>query len=246
MSEEKIPPQRLRWEATSAPATGIWALRRRLAAAMRRVIEHLVTIEAPRGALQAAADRLEEYADYLAEQPRRQRYVGFSEAAVADERTEDEEGREGGHFDFSPLIGRSNPLSPPIEMSSDPDGTVYGRVTFGSAYEGPPASVHGGYVAAAFDEVLGYAETFSDHPGMTGTLNVVYRRPTPLHVPLLFTAKIDRVEGRKIFVAGTLHAGEELCAEATGIFVGMRPGTFEKLIAERAAREAAAREGGDG
>ena len=223
----------LRWEATSAPATGIWALRRRLASAMRQVIERLVTIDAPSAELESAAERLEEYSERLANQPKRQRYVGFAEAAMADDAAEDDEGRAGGHFDFSPLIGRSNPLSPPIEMSAEEDGTAYGRVTFGSAYEGPPGCVHGGYVAAAFDEVLGYAETFTDHPGMTGTLNVIYRTPTPLHQEVVFKCKADRVEGRKIFVSGTLYAGDVLCAEASAIFVGMREGTFARLIAAR-------------
>jgi acyl-coenzyme A thioesterase PaaI-like protein len=107
---------------------------------------------------------------------------------------------------------------------------------FGSAYEGPPGCVHGGYVAAAFDEVLGYAETFSGAPGMTGTLTVVYRSPTPLHTEVVFRAKITRVEGRKIFVHGTLHAGERLCAESDAIFVSMRAGRYLELMKERAER----------
>ena len=142
-----------------------------------------------------------------------------------------------GHFDMSPLIGRSNPLAPPITVEADDEGQVIARVVFGSAYEGPPGCVHGGYVAAAFDEVLGYAETFTGAPGMTGTLNVVYRTPTPLHTDLVFHAAVDRVEGRKIFVTGTLHAGDRLCAEATGIFISMKPGIYTKLVEERQARE---------
>ena len=30
---------------------------------------------------------------------------------------------------------------------------------FGAAYEGPPGSVHGGIIAAAFDEVLGMTQS---------------------------------------------------------------------------------------
>ena len=86
---------------------------------------------------------------------------------------------------------------------------------------------------AAFDEVLGYAETFSGQPGMTGTLQVRYRSPTPLHEEVIFTAQLDRVDGRKIFCSSTLHADERLCAEATAIFVSSRPGTFARLLAAR-------------
>ena len=120
-----------------------------------------------------------------------------------------------GHFDFSPLIGRSNPLAPPISLREE-NGRVLGEVTFGSAYEGPPGSLHGGYVAAAFDEVLGYAQSLTGSPGMTGRLEVSYRSPTPLHTPLRFEAWVESVEGRKITARCTLHAGERLCAEAPG------------------------------
>lgn len=228
---------RRRWEANQFPATGVWRARRRLASAMRAVIERLITSDAPAAELERAAAQLESYAAHLATHPQRKRYVGFAESALADAEAEDAEGAAGGHFDFSPLIGRSNPLSPPIAMSADADGRVTGRVTFGSAYEGPPGCVHGGYVAAAFDEVLGFAETFSNAPGMTGTLHVVYRTPTPLHVEVVFTAQITRIEGRKIYVSGELHAGERLCAACDAIFVSMKAGTYAQLVAQRAGRE---------
>lgn len=230
---------RRRWVANQALSTGVWSARRRLAAAMRAVIERLITSDAPAAELERAATQLESYAAHLATHPQRKRYVGFAESALADAEAEDAEGAAGGHFDFSPLIGRSNPLSPPIAMSADEEGRVTGRVSFGSAYEGPPGCVHGGYVAAAFDEVLGFAETFSNAPGMTGTLTVVYRSPTPLHVEVVFRARITRIEGRKIHVSGTLHAGERLCAECDAIFVSMRAGTYARLVEERARREGA-------
>ncbi len=241
MSEEESQPHRRffrrRWEANQNLASGVWSARRRLASAMRAVIERLITSDAPEPELQRAAAQLESYAEHLATHPVRKRYVGFAESALADASSEDAEGAAGGHFDFSPLIGRSNPLSPPIEMSADETGRVTGRVTFGSAYEGPPGCVHGGYVAAAFDEVLGFAETFSNAPGMTGTLNVVYRTPTPLHAEVVFTAAITRIDGRKIFVSGQLHAGDRLCASCDAIFISMKMGTFARLVEQRAQRE---------
>jgi acyl-coenzyme A thioesterase PaaI-like protein len=220
-----------RWEANQLPVTGPWAERRRLAQAMRLVIERLTSSDAPVDELRAAADRLEQYAEHLATHPRRQRYEGYSESALAE---------GGGHFDFSPLIGRSNPLAPPIEMRAE-DGRVYGEVAFGSAYEGPPGCVHGGYVAAAFDEVLGFAQSLTGSPGMTGRLEIVYRSPTPLHTRLRFEAWTESVDGRKITARCTLHAGERLCAEAVGLFITIKPGTFERLVIEREKREAEGR-----
>ena len=200
--------------------TPVLIQKRRLSAAMRQVIERLVTTDAPEAELRVAAERIEQYAEHLRTHPKRTHLEGFAETANA--------GDVHGFFDYSPLIGLSNPLSPPIELR-EVDGVVHGRARFGHAYEGPPGHVHGGYVAAAFDEVLGYAQSLTGNPGMTGTLVVIYRRPTPLHRELTFEARVERVEGRKIFVVGTLHAGEELCAESEGIFISFDRERFRKL-----------------
>ena len=39
--------------------------------------------------------------------------------------------------------------------------------------------------------VLGAAQTFSGAPGMTGTLTIRYRKPTPLHTDLRFEGRFD-------------------------------------------------------
>src|SRR5262250_3653571 len=144
---------------------------------MRLVIERLVASDAPEAELRLAAEQLERYAEHLRTHPRLRHFQGFAESANA--------GDIGAFFDQSPLIGLANPLAPPVRLAKTGERTAEGRVRFGSAYEGPPGCVHGGYVAAAFDEVLGYAETFSGAPGMTGTLTVVYRTPTPLHTEVV-------------------------------------------------------------
>src|SRR4029078_8634656 len=123
-------------------------------------------------------------------------------------------------FDYSPLIGLSNPLAPPIELEVD-GKTVHGGVRFGAAYEGPPGHVHGGFVAAAFDEVLGFVQSTSGQPGMTGTLTIRYRTPTPLHTDPRCEAAVQRGGGRKIFAEGLLYAGDVMTAEAEGLFISV-------------------------
>ena len=127
------------------------------------------------------------------------------------------------------MIGLSNPLAPPIILEVE-DKTVHGRVRFGTAYEGPPGHVHGGFVAAAFDEVLGFVQSTTGQPGMTGTLTIRYRRPTPLDTDLRFEATVQRVDGRKIFAEGRLYAGDVLTAEAEGIFISVDVGKMQKLV----------------
>ncbi|MDG2010053.1 MAG: hotdog domain-containing protein [Candidatus Binatia bacterium] len=234
MVDLKSEEFRALWEPRDNPATGVWRVRRRLAAAMRLVIERLTTSDAPEEELAVVAARLEDYADRLADHPQRDRYDGFAEAAVADPAAA-KKSMGGAHFDFSPLIGQSNPLAPPIVITSDEQG-VRGEATFGSAYEGPPGCVHGGCIAAAFDEVLGYTQTFTGQPGMTGTLETLYRSPTPLHTPLVFRSHVESIEGRKVICRGTLHEGDRLCAEAKAIFISLREGKMAGLVDKRAMR----------
>jgi acyl-CoA thioesterase FadM len=93
-------------------------------------------------------------------------------------------------------------------------------------------------VAAAFDEVLGYVQSLSGAPGMTGTLTVRYRKPTPLHTQLRFEARYLRTEGRKVFTEAKLLANGELCAEAEGLFISMRAGGMVAMDERREAAEA--------
>ena len=77
---------------------------------------------------------------------------------------------------------------------------------------------------------------------MTARLLVNYRTPTPLHEPLRIEAWLERREGRKIFVAGTMTVGERVTAEAEGLFIAFNPERFMELLEQRARRSA----GGEG
>ncbi len=203
----------------------------RLADAARRVIHGLVVTDAAEADLRAAADQLEAVAALFDSSAVQSIYEGFAEAANS--------GNPHGFFDHSPMLGRANPLAPPITLRVVDDHTMEGTVTFGAAYEGPPGCVHGGYVAAAFDEVLGSAQSLSGQPGMTGRLSVDYRSPTPLHEELRIIGRFDRVEGRKTFASGTIHTGTRLCAEAQGLFVSIDFGRFSELKSAREEQRAA-------
>lgn len=201
---------------------------RRLADITRRMVHGMALTEMSDDELARAVDALEAAAEPFSPDSRSS-YVGYGESSVA--------GDPRAFFDHSPMLGRSNPIAPPITLSLLADGeTMEGRATFGPAYEGPPGSVHGGFVAAAFDEVLGAAQSLSGAPGMTGRLIVHYRSPTPLHTELVFRGYFDRREGRKIFTSGTLHAGDVLCAEAEALFISIDSTRYAELAAEREAQ----------
>lgn len=195
----------------------------RLAAAIRNINNLLVQVSAPEADLLRAAEAAEEVAARLGSFAPGRAAWGFAESANS--------GNVKAMFDQSPILGLANPVSPPVYLRVD-GNVVRGTVIFGDAYEGPPGHVHGGFVAAAFDEALGMAQSLTGNPGMTGTLTVRYRRPTPLHRELSFFAQVDHVDGRKIFTNGTLHAGQTLCAEAEGIFISTAFERFRRMADE--------------
>lgn len=197
--------------------------RAELSGACRRIIDELASSTAPSDAFAQARDLLQQAVAILADADHGRPYEG-GEGSLAHY-------QEHMFIDHSPLVGPLNPLAPPIAISAD--GTkVTGEVTFGDAYEGPPGCVHGGFIAAGFDEVLGLAQGMSGRPGMTARLTVQYRSPSPLHQALHFVGDIENIDGRKIFTKGELRvvADGRLCAEAEGLFISMNPEIFQRLM----------------
>jgi acyl-coenzyme A thioesterase PaaI-like protein len=121
----------------------------------------------------------------------------------------------------SGISGRSNPLAPPLHLEMGGD-VVRGHAVWTAAYEGPPGCLHGGFVAAAFDDLMGFAQMLSGSAGYTGTLTVRMRRPTPLDRRIDYEAGLDRVNGRKIICWGRSYDGDALLAEAEILFVAPR------------------------
>ena len=210
---------------------------------LREIIDRLVDTRAGTDDLLAITRELEQVATRLRKFEHGRRYDSYGEAANAavagavGTDPDHEPAPPSGHVDFSPLLGRANPLAPPMEFAIDTSGDVpkvCAEVTFGHAYEGPPGHVHGGIVAAAFDELLGATQAMSGNPGMTAHLDVSYRAPTPLHVPLRFESTLDSVEGRKIRTSGRLFHGDVLCAESSGLFISI---DFRAIAAMRVDRD---------
>ena len=132
-------------------------------------------------------------------------------------------------FERSPFSGRCNALSTPLKVEFAGD-ELRAHTTYGDAYEGPPGTVHGGHVMAAFDDLLGVAQAASGQAGFTGTLTVRMVARTPLHKRIDYEAGVESVSERKVTAWGRSRCEGELLAEATGIFVVPRGGLHEMLV----------------
>lgn len=190
--------------------------RARLAEAVRHIIDAvLICDDATEEQLRGAADAAEQIATDLGRSPH------------ADDRGPDHTPpahrfrAARDHTEYlprSPLVGQVSPLAPPLEWEVV-DSRIEARGRYHAAYEGPPGYVHGGWVALTFDEILGMANIASGHPAMTGTLKVRYLLPTPLHTDVRLVGWTERIEGRRVVAKGELHVGDQLTAEAEGLFV---------------------------
>ena len=103
--------------------------------------------------------------------------------------------------------GSAHPFAPQLHTVATADG-VHGTVVLGPSFEGGPGLVHGGVLSLLFDHAMGQAIFHAGRAAMTVSLEITYRAPTPLLVPLAVDARVERTEGRKLFVSARVsHRG---------------------------------------
>jgi len=193
------------------PSSSYWRERRRLAEALRTLSNHLFSREPDETGVSELAARLEALnADYE-KLPLLEGRKGWLD-----------ESRFGNpdvvSVELSPLIGKSSAVAPPLKVWIE-NGEARAEVFCDWRFEGPPHCLHGGMVAALFDEFLGWVQMLSGGSGATKHLSVTYHKPTPLNRLLTMKARLVGVEGRKIRVSGELYAGEVMTASAEILFI---------------------------
>jgi acyl-coenzyme A thioesterase PaaI-like protein len=73
--------------------------------------------------------------------------------------------------------------------------------TFATRHAGAPGIAHGGLVAAVVDDVCGFSLFVIKKPAVTRKLEIEYLKPVLVGVPYDIVAKVERSEGRKVFVS---------------------------------------------
>lgn len=198
---------------------------------LRRIVEALAVCDVAPDQLDAATRLARELRSRLGGPPRSRWYD-----ADEDTRSLGPESRSA-YLEQSPIRGRNNPIAPPLVVDTiereGGDRGVMGRARLGMAYEGPPHGVHGGWIAALFDELLGSAQGLTTSPGVTAKLTIRYRQITPIDADLRFEGWIARDEGRGIVAKATCHVGNTLTADAEGLFVRVDFNQIEERMQRR-------------
>ena len=196
------------------------AARIRLGAAVRRLGHAAIGHESTRDVMDAAAAELERIAERLESDPRRVRdlsHFGKSLQTVA------QDGEKLASHLGRPGSGAGSPHGLDMVVHRDGDH-IRARFVFGPADEGPPQRAHGGLVAMAFDDALGFVLNMHQIIAYTGQLSVSYKAGSPLETPLVITAWLDRRERRKLFIESELREDRPdapLIATCSAIFIEM-------------------------
>lgn len=124
------------------------------------------------------------------------------------------------------LPNRGNIMQIPVHLERTADGRIGGTARFRRFHLGRNGAVHGGALALLFDSVLGFTafKLSKSSRQRTAYLHLNYRKIAPIDRELQLEAGIDRIDGRKIFVAGRLLDGQDVLVEAEALFVRLHPG----------------------
>jgi len=190
---------------------------RAVAAEVRALAELLATRDVDDATRAATTERLTALRDTLATRPSRPRWYEVDPS--------DRGASRAYHDELGPLRGAASVIAPPLVFDESVDGRVTAHARCSVLYEGPPRLVHGGIVAACFDEMLAVAQRDAGVNGLTTELTVRYRRPITIDTDLTFTAWIEDDDGRRATGRAECAVNIDVAAEATATFVRPKAAT---------------------
>jgi acyl-coenzyme A thioesterase PaaI-like protein len=188
--------------------------RRELGSALRRLLDVVVETSAGPAELAAAAAQVDQLTELLSGPPLR------ADRSIA----------AGSYREQMSLVGGfSHPIAPQLRMTVHGE-SAEGTVVIGQLFQGGPGLVHGGILALLIDHALGCVAAGPDRPAMTAGLDLRYRRPTPIGVPLTVSVRLERIEGRKLYLSATIAAGSQITVEADAMFLTLTEQNLERVF----------------
>ena len=190
------------------------------AGAIRRLSSMLLSLEHPHPTVDAMLAQIGEWENELgsAVSPDSAPRIG-----------DDDDDSRRVYLDHATDIGAFNPCFPEYRFDRIDADTASGQVSFPLVYEGPPALVHGGFLAVFFDCVIQHHNCVVGLAGKTRGLQVTFRRPTPVLTDLRFEISRSEVE-RGIASTARLLLDDELLCVGDITTLASSP---EKLIGHR-------------
>lgn len=111
------------------------------------------------------------------------------------------------------------------------DDKVVADLEFHPRFEGGPGLVHGGAIAAFFDDLIGFVPMTHLRPAVTANLSVDYRKPIPLGVTIRGEAWLTASEGRKLWCEAVGYAPDgTVLVEVTSLFLEVAAEHFTSAL----------------
>ncbi len=127
------------------------------------------------------------------------------------------------------VCGRENPIGLHMQFYADDSGSVLAEYIPRDEHQGYPGVMHGGLVTSLLDELIGRTAIANDIWCMTAKLEIRFRRPVPIGVPLKLKGTITRQRGRLLEGHGEIRLGDgSLVAEATGTYMRIPDSQIEQ------------------
>ena len=172
------------------------------AGAIRRLSSLLLSLEHPHPTVEAILAQISDWESELS-------------AAVPPDSAPrigaDDDGSRRVYLDHATDIGAFNPCFPEYRFDHLDGEIASGSVNFPLVYEGPPGLVHGGFLAVFFDCVMQHQSCMAGLAGKTRSLQVTFRRPTPVLTQLRFDIARREVDRGITSTARLLSDDEVLC-----------------------------------
>lgn len=123
--------------------------------------------------------------------------------------------------------GPDNPCSLGLQFFRDGD-RVHARFTLDARHEGAPGFAHGGALATALDDAVGSLLYVVKRYAVTAKLEVNYRRPAFVGRTFDVEARVDEIDGRKLWFVAELREGDEVIADARALFLEVDASHFAR------------------
>ena len=96
------------------------------------------------------------------------------------------------------------------------------KYTFEKRFEGGPGLVHGGILAAAIDDLMGYATVIHNHMCVTANLSVNYISPVPVEKEFELLAWVTKLDGKKVSAESIIKLDDKIHVESSALFIEIR------------------------
>ena len=122
------------------------------------------------------------------------------------------------HYRLCFGCGEDHPTGLHMKVRGSKD-RVEGSFLVTEHHQGAPGLAHGGVIAAAVDEAMGFLIYLLAAPAVTGHLEVDYRKPVAVGSRLELETHVERIDGRKVYAVLTGRVDGVVHVEARSIYI---------------------------